>query len=208
MRGRAVDLSAWIARIRAKLWDLGVDVAETTARESQDEAESRGEIAYFINPPIDEGELVSFEAKIGIELPEDYRRFILDIGDGGFGPAYDGVSRLHGDASVLAEPFPLTEPFDPDLEWYASQANSHDFPRSLKRGVLTLLVDAGATELILNGQFRGEIWYNSMGYGGMVPAKYRERSDGIWPVTRFADWYEAFLDSYARHLGLTVLGDN
>ncbi len=53
-------------------------------------AESHG---YILNPPLSESVVKQFEDKHRIHLPEDYRSFLIAIGDGGAGPFY-GVFRL------------------------------------------------------------------------------------------------------------------
>ena len=41
-----------------------------------------------LNPCLGEHEVESFEAQYNIRLPEAYRRFLLEVGDGGAGPPY------------------------------------------------------------------------------------------------------------------------
>ena len=74
---------------------------------------------YELNDVISEAEIRSFESAHGIVLPEGYRSFLLEIGDGGAGPDY-GLAELqhtHVDwqfsARSLSVPFPLTEPYNP-----------------------------------------------------------------------------------------------
>jgi hypothetical protein len=75
---------------------------------------------YRMNAPLSEGELAAFETKHGVALPEDYREFLLRVGNGGAGPYY-GVFKLGemddgfgfgpwGDfVGDLSKPFPHTE---------------------------------------------------------------------------------------------------
>src|SRR4051812_22972723 len=48
---------------------------------------------YRVNPVMDESAVGAFEQRHNIRLPEDYRAFLLHIGNGGAGP-YCGVLPL------------------------------------------------------------------------------------------------------------------
>jgi hypothetical protein len=85
---------------------------------------------YELNPPLSEAEVRTFEVQHRIVLPSDYRDFLLQVGNGGAGPAY-GVFKLgwmdgcsprdivwredDGFVGCLSEPFPHTEAWN-DLE--------------------------------------------------------------------------------------------
>lgn len=43
---------------------------------------------YELNPPLPEEDVTEFECKHSIRLPADYRRFLLNLGNGGAGPTY------------------------------------------------------------------------------------------------------------------------
>jgi hypothetical protein len=74
---------------------------------------------YKLNPPIPVSTIEEFEVRNGIRLPEDYRYFITEIGDGGAGPAYglfpfgqhdDSLSWEEGDLiGDVSKPFPHVE---------------------------------------------------------------------------------------------------
>src|SRR6516162_3039220 len=43
---------------------------------------------YKLNPPLPVSSIEAFEERHGVSMPEDYRRFITEIGNGGAGPCY------------------------------------------------------------------------------------------------------------------------
>ncbi|MCP2363112.1 hypothetical protein HD597_010132 [Nonomuraea thailandensis] len=82
---------------------------------------------WKLDPPLEAEELAGLEAQLGVELPGEYRSFLLQAGRGGAGPAYglfpvrllDGRWRWEGDGADLTDldslgrPFPHVEAFDP-----------------------------------------------------------------------------------------------
>ena len=74
---------------------------------------------FVTNPCLSEREVSDFEKEHGISLPTDYRAFLMEVGNGGAGPAY-GLFKLGemddgfdegpwgGVIGVLAKPFPHT----------------------------------------------------------------------------------------------------
>ncbi len=86
-------------------------------------AESHG---FNLNPPLSDSAVQKFETKHRVRLPEDYRRFLVNVGNGGAGPFY-GVFKLgemddsfdfqkwkegDGFVGVLSKPFPHTAPWN------------------------------------------------------------------------------------------------
>lgn len=82
--------------------------------------------AFKLNPPVSEAVVANFESTHQIRLPDDYRSFLIHVGNGGAGPAY-GVFKLQemddghadkkwtqGDGFVgtLAAPFPHNQPWN------------------------------------------------------------------------------------------------
>nr|WP_221473771.1 SMI1/KNR4 family protein [Planomonospora venezuelensis] len=82
---------------------------------------------WTLEPPLRADDLAEVEAQLRIELPSEYRSFLLQAGRGGAGPAYgifplrhvDGRWRWEGDGAdltdldTLDQPFPHTEAFNP-----------------------------------------------------------------------------------------------
>lgn len=102
------------------------------------------DITVPIRPAIDSDQVAQLEADHGIVLPEEYRRFVTVVADGGLGPFY-GMMSLQTSLAHAAAP---TEPFRPgDRLW--------PIP-----GVLPLCdYGCGMTSLlVLNGESRGEVW--------------------------------------------------
>src|SRR5688500_10289501 len=56
--------------------------------------------AYELHAPVDQATLARAEQAIGAPLPDEYRRFIVDVADGGAGPYY-GVLPLGAALSRL-----------------------------------------------------------------------------------------------------------
>lgn len=98
---------------------------------------------YDLNPPLSEEEVAQVEAKHGCRFPDEYRRFITEIGNGGAGPAY-GVfplgmqDRSHdlcrwdeGYALIgdLSRPFPLRDAWNlPEDFWRQQPDPPEDMP--------------------------------------------------------------------------------
>lgn len=99
---------------------------------------------FETNPPLKECDVADFESQHGIALPEDYRGFLVHVGNGGAGPYY-GVFRLgemddgwghapweesNGFVGDLSEPFPHRDRWN-DLtgkpEFDASRETDHDY---------------------------------------------------------------------------------
>jgi hypothetical protein len=78
-------------------------------------------------PPLRADELAEVESQLRVELPAEYRSFLLEVSRGGVGPAYglfplrrvDGRWQWEGDGpgltdlERLADPFPYAEAFNP-----------------------------------------------------------------------------------------------
>lgn len=82
---------------------------------------------WQLEPPLSTAELAEVETQLRVELPDEYRSFLLAAGRGGAGPAYglfplrrhDDGWRWEGDGAELTDlgalhlPFPHVESFNP-----------------------------------------------------------------------------------------------
>jgi len=100
---------------------------------------------WVLEPPLSGEEMAELEGQLRVELPGEYRSFLLQAGRGGAGPAYglwplrrvDERWRWEGDGADLTaldkldQPFPHVEAFDledglpdrPDESGFASEAD-------------------------------------------------------------------------------------
>ena len=61
---------------------------ELDRRDPRREVFGSGSHDYKLNPPLPVSVIEAFEGRHGVSLPEDYRLFITEVGDGGAGPYY------------------------------------------------------------------------------------------------------------------------
>lgn len=140
---------------------------------------------YKLHPVVRESELREFEERYQVTLPEDYRLFLILVGNGGAGPFY-GLETL--EAAVkgnLCKPFPLNKATSDypaeELEAFNSET---DAP-----GVLEIC-HQGCTiysYLVVNGESFGLIW-DGMD-GEFIPM-----------FLTFGDWYRGWVEKALRTL--------
>lgn len=178
---------------------------------------------YQLNPPIELSTIEQFEARHGISLPDDYRLFITEIGNGGAGPyevllpfgeLADGRSWEESDlVGDVSQPFPHVEAWNlPVTFWEQFPDISPNTPREEEE---KLLAEWGKLEwehylnpAIMNGAIpicdRGcglVQWLVVNGkQKGFVWDDFRADQAGIRPVrdvsgrqVTFSDWYMTWL---------------
>jgi uncharacterized protein (TIGR02996 family) len=179
----------WGVRIaRPSFAEIRRRVACLAALDPNTTIESADRHKYQLNPPASEAEVAAVEARIGGRLPEQYRRFVTELADGGCGPAY-GIQKI---ADLDGDP---AQPFQPPTTVAAMKRVTFD-------GACTVCeVGCGIYYyLILSGSDAGVIWYS--GDGTNVPVQ----ANGSWADTsamltsprsaraEFIDWYVQWLD--------------
>jgi hypothetical protein len=165
---------------------------------------------YLLNNALEESEVSALENKHNIRLPEDYRRFITEIGNGGAGPYY-GLETIEDSLFIdldykreneylnPAEPFLLTQKWN--MEFTGDSSNEQEyqvfekeyFKDSWVNGLLRICnFGCGVSlNLVVNGAEYGTIWVDDRGSeGGIFPDPYFGQSER----TQFLDWYILWLN--------------
>ena len=164
---------------------------------------------YHLNPPVSEAEVLAFEEKYGVSLPEDYRAFVQTIGDANaqkldtmvgpyyglyaFGTQVDDLL-YKGSETYLKAPCALS----PDMtqeEWEALSSpllmdeEEEESPQQCGKvfGGLLSLGSQGCAyyhALVLTGPYAGRVV--NVNWDLLKPVFAFE--------TNFLDWYERYLD--------------
>ena len=186
--GRTWHRDAVVAALRAR--------AVETARRLGWEPTERS----LLSAPLDSGFVEAFEASHQVRLPEDYRAFLLQVGDGGDGPGlymrplgapFDDsapweegtVHRAPGEPNeLLHQPFSHTQPvhLPADATWADTTAGA------------LLLFDHGCAlwdMLVVTGPERGHIWLDRLA-----------DDEGLRPATHGGAQRVGFAEHYCRWL--------
>lgn len=173
---------------------------------------------FKLNPPVSEAAVRKFEVKHRIRLPEDYRGFLIHLGNGGAGPFY-GVFKMgemddgfafqkwkegDGFVGVLSEPFPHTaawndlggEPEETDdEEEYEKALEAFDeryWNPANVNGAIPVCHEGCAYRdwLIVTGPEAGHMWHDAR----TDQAGLRPISIGKKKRITFLDWYVHWLN--------------
>jgi hypothetical protein len=160
---------------------------------------------YQLNRCLAETEILAFESHQRVSLPEDYRNFILQIGNGGAGPFY-GIYPLGQDGDR-----PMRESVLDNLhKWFLHQDSwdapsdeehtvfehpdfdeAHYFSDDVMQGAMPICTQGCATDywLVVSGPVKGTIWLDDRANGnGIEPM---EDDDG--DLVKFGAWYLEWL---------------
>ena len=169
---------------------------------------------YHLNPPVSEAEVLAFEEKYGISLPEDYRAFMLTIGDAkakksdfiagpyyglyAFGTSLDSLLYEKIETYLKApcnlspdmtqeEWETLSDPLLSSEEEEEEDDDKYFAERAKVFGGLLPLGSQGCTyehALVLNGKYAGRVVNVDL---DLAQPKFAFE-------TNFLDWYERYLD--------------
>lgn len=174
---------------------------------------------WQVVPPLPEREIKAFEERYGIVLPEDYRSFIREVGNGGAGPYYglyplgvfSDVEGLDSADSIgdLSRPFRHTEAWnlddqpDPRVDEEAYEAwTDRYFDSKWIDGAIPICHEGCNyyNLLVVTGPERGHIWVDGRSSdGGIAPA---QRDDIKGQRLTFLDWYQVWLEKVLRELNV------
>jgi hypothetical protein len=99
---------------------------------------------YKLRSRLDEAMVVEFERRYSLRLPDDYRRFVIEVGNGGAGPYYGihGLDELYETQedywNDLSKPFPYRHQWagPPDLLKAIEEADAYESGDEDRRGEL------------------------------------------------------------------------
>ena len=130
---------------------------------------------YKLNPCISQAKLQAFEQKYNIRLPQDYRQFLLSIGNGGAGPGYglfgigykSEMTRIlqKEGKDFLGQIFPGEDFFEEDDEDFEDEDEDLEdeeieSENYLIQGTITIAHYGSGlyAQLVITGNQRGNVW--------------------------------------------------
>jgi hypothetical protein len=152
-------------------------------------------LSIALGPPIPESVISTFESLCGCILPEGYRTFLKELGDGAKGPPYYGLLRFGelppdlsksevpqwNDVQRVRRPFPFTELW----VWEDGDTSNEGEKEQVSDGTLHLGTDGCGQYwlLVVTGPERGNVWM--LADVGITPTR---------PKRDFLQWFEDWLD--------------
>lgn len=178
---------------------------------------------FRVNTPLADADLQALELRHAIKLPADYRRFLVEIGNGGAGPYYgifplgsfdgsgDGLQPWGDFVGTLAEAFAYHEPWndltgrpdyalaDDDEDEYERRMDAFAkryWSGSVMNGAIPICHIGCALRvwLVVSGGEAGNVWYDYRAdYRGVTPVLSRSGRHASFGV-----WYTEWLDEALR----------
>lgn len=163
---------------------------------------------HKLRPRLDEAKVVEFERRYSLRLPDEYRQFLTQVGNGGAGPYYGihGLDELYETKedywNDLSKPFPYRHQWagPPDLLKAINEAEDgscdqdrrgeliDEYWRLASRDGSINICEFGCNLrflLIVNGPELGRIWFDATpDLAGYSPVALNHSA----PVERYAKW--------------------
>jgi hypothetical protein len=184
-------------------------LAELDRRDPRRKVFGSGSHDYKLNPPLPVTVIEAFEGRHGVSLPEDYRHFITEVGDGGAGPYYgllpfgkDDDDRDWEGGGLVGDPgrpFPHTTAWNlPDSFW----AGEPDWPPDTPIEEQDRMMDTWDRELEAH-------YWNPAIMDGAIPICHKGCALRQWLVIHGERQGAIWDDHRADHAGIApVLGES
>ncbi|MGL5831506.1 MAG: SMI1/KNR4 family protein [Candidatus Altimarinota bacterium] len=200
-----MKLSERLEKIKAKLEELKKQDKEMMVFGAGDD-KFYGTIGhhYELNPVLSEETVAAVEKKLDIKLPEEYRTFIKEVGDGGAGPAW-GLFTL--EKSYPADEFLKEYPDFCSMTCSYGDAYAEGIRGQKEKGAYYMEVVEGfggyiklsdyghqmTAYMVVGGDEQvGKMWFLDED-GDQVKIAPMMKAGEDWQVS-FLDWYEGWLD--------------
>ncbi len=170
---------------------------------------------YEFNPTLSSEQIIEFEKEHKVHLPEEYRNFLLTIGNGGAGPNY-GLLQL--EISIHDTPFDKTDSAIINLSnefrfktlWNLDDFPSEDYSAWEKEyedskwtdGIIRISHQGCGTfdNLIISGEERGNIWTDDRANdGGIYPVHFHENELKTGFLTWYLNWIDISIQSIKQN---------
>ena len=173
---------------------------------------------YKFNPPLQPEQVAAFEASHAVRLPEDYRDFILHVGNGGAGPCY-GIYPLRLEGNIhpgmtlrnpidLSIPFPHGDSWEADwidqIDWEAGErpddSRIEEYLDTRHIAGTVCMCHRGCGDfwlLVVKGNEHGHVWMDGRGnFSGIFPES-AARGERL----TFSQWYLDWLNDCLKEAG-------
>lgn len=169
---------------------------------------------YIINPKLTEEEIQNFEKKNQITLPDEYREYLKNIGNGGAGPFYGLLELEDNDNNLmdLSMEFPYTydkplklfevyetmDEIDDENEEEQEQFLNEIYEKSV-RGIIFLAHEGCGmySVLVIKGEEYGNIWYFDFANdAGAYPLISKKTGKSM----KFFEWMEVWIDKSLAYI--------
>lgn len=191
--------------LKSKLETLREREKERGQADEQAHEMATDEDPYALRPPLDPVAAAALESEHNITLPDDFKAFLMTLGDGGAGPSYyDCFSLEQAFAESRKTIYGFDEPFEPP-------ESTDDMVDEAAPGMLLVGYEGCSyyTGLVLTGPEAGSIWSYVEVRPGWIPLPDpsepllgADRKPYVWNDD-YGAWYNALLLPSNRHLRMS-----